>query len=60
MDINLLALNVGNSRLSIGVFAGGELQYTARIPHAQRGEWEARIREAWGRIKDLDQPGVAG
>ena len=60
MDINLLALNVGNSRLSIGVFVAGELQYTARVAHAQRSEWEPRISEAWARLKDLDQPAVAG
>jgi type III pantothenate kinase len=60
MDINLLALNVGNSRVSIGVFEAGELVYSTRVPHAQRDEWGARIGEAWERIKDADQPGVAG
>ena len=54
-----MVLNVGNSRLSVGVFVAGELEYTARIPHAQRSEWEPRLREAWGRIKDLDSPAVA-
>src|SRR4051812_3235385 len=60
MDINLMVLNVGNSRLAIGVFAGGELQYSVRVSHEQRSEWPARIAEAWGRIKDFDQPAVAG
>src|SRR4051812_9961257 len=60
MDINLLVLNLGNSRLSLGVFAGGELVYSNRIPHSQRGEWGSRIAEAWERIKDFDQPAVAG
>jgi type III pantothenate kinase len=59
MDINLMVLNVGNTRLSVGVFVGGELEYSTRIPHAQRNEWSARLAEAWERIKDADQPAVA-
>ena len=59
MDINLLVLNVGNSRLSIGVFVAGELQYSARVAHAQRGDWAARIAEAWEKIKQSEQPAVA-
>ena len=60
MDINLLVLNVGNTRLSIGVFVAGELQYATRVSHAQRSEWPARIGEACERLKDLEQPAVAG
>jgi type III pantothenate kinase len=60
MDINLLALNVGNSRLSIGVFVAGELTYSTRIPHAQRSEWAPRLAEAWERLKETDQPAVVG
>ena len=54
-----MVLNVGNSRLSLGVFVAGELEYTTRIPHAQRNEWEPRLREAWERIKDAESPAVA-
>ena len=60
MDINLLVLNVGNSRLGIGVFVAGELQYSARVAHDQRGEWTARLAEAWARLKDTPEPAVAG
>ena len=59
MDINLLVLNIGNSRLSLGVFVAGELQHSARIPHAQRNDWPAAIADAWNRIKDFDQPAIA-
>src|SRR2546423_922449 len=31
MEINLLAFNVGNSRLAVGVFLAGELNYSTRI-----------------------------
>ena len=55
-----MVLNVGNSRLAIGVFSGGELQFSTRIGHDLRSEWPARIADAWGRIKDLEEPAVAG
>ena len=60
MDINLLALNAGNTRLAIGVFEAGELKHVARLPHERRSEWPAAIAEAWGRIKDSEDPAVAG
>jgi type III pantothenate kinase len=60
MDINLMVLNVGNSRLAIGVFAGGELLHTAHIAHDQRNNWSKHIAAAWQRIANLDSPTVAG
>src|SRR5438874_2130698 len=59
MDINLMVLNVGNSRLSLGVFVSGELAYSTRIPHAQREEWKSRISDAWARIADSEDPAIA-
>ena len=58
MDINLMVLNLGNSRLAIGVFAAGELQFIKRVGHDQRGDWPAVIAEAWGRI--AEQPAETG
>ncbi len=60
MDINLLVLNVGNSRLSIGVFVAGELQFSTRISHDNRADWQGRLADAWDRIKDKQDPAVAG
>jgi type III pantothenate kinase len=60
MDINLLVLNVGNSRLAVGVFEAGELTHTARLGHDQREQWPDLIRQAWDKIKDADAPAVAG
>ena len=57
MDINLLVLNVGNSRLTMGSFRAGELGPVIRVPHAQRADWVGRIREAWSRV--ADQEGAA-
>jgi hypothetical protein len=60
MDINLLVLNLGNSRLGIGAFAAGNLEYVARIgnEHRMRGRTRSpkhgpgsamRNRPAWRR-----------
>lgn len=59
MDINLMVLNVGNSRLAIGVFVAGELQYVNRLSHDRRSDWAGAIREAWSRIADREEPAVA-
>jgi type III pantothenate kinase len=60
MDINLLVLGVGNSRLAIGVFVAGKLDYVLRMAHDQRSDWPGRIAEAWKHISMREQPAVAG
>ncbi len=57
MDINVLVINVGNSRLALGAFVVGELQYVKRLDLQQRGDFVGAIREAWSRI--ADKPGAA-
>ncbi|HEV2292776.1 MAG TPA: type III pantothenate kinase [Tepidisphaeraceae bacterium] len=60
MEINLLVLNAGNSRLAIGVFVAGEMTYVNRIAHDQRAEWPARIQEAWEKVAGRQDASVAG
>jgi len=60
MEINLLVVNVGNTRTSIGVFVGGELQYSTRIAHDRRADLAGKIAEAWERIGDRQTAAVAG
>jgi type III pantothenate kinase len=60
MEINLLVLNVGNSRLAIGVFEAGKLTLVKRIPHAERNNWQEAIAGAWERIGDKVDAAVAG
>lgn len=60
MDINLLVLNVGNSRLAIGVFKAGELVYSNRVGHEQRSDWAGAIQLAWQHIAKTQDPNVAG
>ncbi|MDB5171882.1 MAG: coaX [Phycisphaerales bacterium] len=59
MDINLLVLNVGNSRLAIGVFIAGELRQVKRIPHTQRADWTGVIADAWQQLAGADAAVVA-
>lgn len=58
MDIHLLVLNVGNSRLAVGSFVAGELSPVNRIPHAQRADWAGCLREAWARVADREGAAV--
>jgi type III pantothenate kinase len=58
MDINVLVINLGNTRLAMGAFVAGELQYVRRIDNAQRSDWEGAIAEAWTHLKDRDGAAV--
>lgn len=58
MDINLMALNVGNSRLALGVFSAGELIYTTRVPNTRQSDWTSILAEAWARIAGNQTPAV--
>lgn len=60
MDINLLVLNLGNSRLAIGAFVAGTLGEVVRVPHGQRGDWPARIEEVWKRVAGGEGVAVVG
>jgi type III pantothenate kinase len=54
MEINLLALNLGNSRLALANFAAGELSEVVRIPHGERGNWESALGESWSKLSAYD------
>jgi type III pantothenate kinase len=56
MDINLLAVNVGNSRLALGIFKLGALETVIRIGVDRRHEWQGKIEDAWARVGDPDAP----
>jgi type III pantothenate kinase len=60
MDINAMVLSVGNTRLAIGIFAGGELQYVNRVLNSERGDWPTILQQAWARISGLESPAVVG
>ena len=54
MDINLLVINVGNSRVAIGAFVQGELTYTRRVSLEQRSDIETALDEAWASLRESD------
>lgn len=60
MDINLLTLNVGNSRLAIGAFVAGKLEYVRRMPLSQREDFAGAIAEAWKHLEGAGDVDVAG
>jgi type III pantothenate kinase len=60
MDINLMVLNVGNTRLAVGAFAAGELEYAGRVHYDERDKLNEILREAWSRIEGKDNAAVAG
>jgi type III pantothenate kinase len=59
MDINLLVLNVGNSRLAMGAFVAGNLESVTRISHEQRADWPSAIAQVWNKISERENAGVA-
>ena len=58
MEINLVVLNVGNSRLSIAPLVAGEMGEVTRIPHAERNQWAAHVGPVWDRIKLRDNAAI--
>jgi len=60
MDINLLVINVGNTRLAIGTFVAGELKAVKRVTHAQSADWPGAIAQAWEPIAGQGNAAVCG
>ena len=60
MEINLVVLNVGNSRLAVGTFRAGELGEVARVDLSDPSRWGPAIAEAWKRIQGRDNAAVVG
>lgn len=60
MDINLLVINVGNSRVALGAFKAGELTKARRSDLSDRANLEGVIGEMWKEIAAGEQPAVAG
>jgi type III pantothenate kinase len=60
MDINLLVLSVGNSRLAVGLFAEGELKQSARAKLDDRDAVSREITRLWRALPESAQPTVAG
>jgi type III pantothenate kinase len=58
MEINLVVLNLGNSRLASAVFEAGELGEVTRTPHTEIDQWQQIIGNAWKRIANRENATV--
>ena len=55
-----MALNIGNQRMGIAIFAGGELCHTARVPLGEPELWQPKITEAWAVLEGHTPTAVVG
>lgn len=59
MDINLLVLNVGNTRVAVGVFQAGDLTDVQRIDLTDAAQIGSVVRELWSTVARKDNAAVA-
>jgi type III pantothenate kinase len=60
MDINLVVLNVGNSRLAVGAFRAGDLGEVVRLDNRNPSAWGPAIAEAWKLIQGRENVAIVG
>jgi len=60
MEINLMVMNVGNTRLAVGVFESGELQHVNRVLISDRAALDEALRAAWAHVEGQPNAAVAG
>ena len=59
MNINLLVINIGNSRLAVGAFEKGELVLTRRVALEDAAAVESAIAEVWAKLANVTVEGNA-
>ncbi|HEY1686759.1 MAG TPA: type III pantothenate kinase [Tepidisphaeraceae bacterium] len=60
MEINLLVVNVGNSRIALGSFIAGDLKTVIRVDSAEPETWPAAIKEIWESIDGRENAAIIG
>ena len=60
MDINLLAVNVGNSRVALATFVGGELMASERVELDDAAGLTAAVERLWGHFDERANAEVCG
>jgi type III pantothenate kinase len=58
MEINLVVLNIGNSRLAVAPFRAGELGEVTRLSVREPDQWPDAIAAAWKRIAGMENAAV--
>jgi type III pantothenate kinase len=60
MEINLLVISVGNSRIALASFIAGELENVVRISAAEPATWSGAIGDLWEKIGGLENAAIVG
>jgi type III pantothenate kinase len=60
MDINLLCLSIGNSRVAVAAFVSGNLESVRRVPVEDRAAIASAVSEMWAMVAGQADPAVAG
>src|SRR5690242_2883681 len=60
MEINLVVLSVGNSRLALAPFRAGELGEVVRLDLKEPASWGPAISGAWKQIAGRENAAVVG
>jgi type III pantothenate kinase len=58
MEINLVVVNVGNTRVAVASFVAGELGEVVRVPVDQPEEWTEQIGQAWLNVQNRDNAAI--
>ena len=58
MEINLVVINVGNSRLAVAPFRAGELGDVTRVSNREPERWADAIGQAWKRVCGTENAAV--
>ena len=58
MEINLVVVSVGNSRLAVGSFVSGELGEVSRVPLDAPEQWAEQIGEAWLNVQGRENEAI--
>jgi type III pantothenate kinase len=59
VEINLLTIGIGNSRLACGVFIAGELRQVERVPLDQPQQLSDALRRCWAATESADSQAIA-
>lgn len=60
MDINVLVVSVGNSRIALGAFVEGELVKVERVGTDAEGDLDKAVGALWELLRGTDEPAVVG
>jgi type III pantothenate kinase len=60
MDINLLCLAIGNTRVAVAAFVAGNLESVRRVAVSDRAGLTQAVTEMWNLVSELTDPAVAG